>query len=129
MNLIPPVYAQTDGGAADSMFGNIDSPYSPSLGDLCASGPTLFFSNIIKLLIVAAGLFAFINLIIAGYLYIASSGDPKQTVVAWQKISLSLIGLVIMVISFTLAIIIGELLLDDPTAILSPTIYGPGTCD
>lgn len=123
--LIPviPVRAQS------SLFGDVDSPYAANLGDLCASGPTIFFGNIIKIMIVAAGLFAFINLIVAGFTYISSSGDPKATTAAWQKIYMSLIGLIIMVASFIAAILIGEILLGSPTAILAPTIYGPGQCN
>jgi hypothetical protein len=111
----------------NSIFGPITSPYK-GYEDLCASGPTVFLTNVVKLVIVAAGLFAFINLIIAGFGYISSSGDPKATTAAWQKIYMSLIGLIIMVASFAVAVLIGTLLLGDPSAILSPTIYGPGSC-
>lgn len=110
------------------IFGNVDSPYSSAYGDLCASGPTAFATNLIKLAFVAAGLFAFINLILAGFIYISSNGDPKKTASAMQKINMSLIGLVVMVASFALTAIMGQLLFGDATAILNPTIYGPGGC-
>lgn len=113
----------------NDIFGSITSPYPSAYGDLCNSGPTLLASNLIKLVFVGAGLFAFINFILAGFIYISSSGDPKKTAGAMQKITMSLIGLVIMVASFALAVILGQLLLGSPTAILSPVIYGPGTCN
>jgi hypothetical protein len=112
---------------ATNPFGNVKMPYVPEY-DLCGTGggPTLLVSNIIKIAMVGAGLFAFINLIIAGFLYVSSNGDPKKTAAAWQKIYMSLIGLLIMVASFALTIIISEILFGEPMAILSPTIYGPG---
>jgi len=115
-------------GSYTNPFGSIGLPENFGYEDLCNNGLTVFATNVIKIAIVAAGLFAFINFLLAGFLYISSSGEPKKTAAAMQKINMSLIGLVIMVASFALAVIVGQLLLGDPAAILSPTIYGPGIC-
>lgn len=84
-----------------------------------------FLNNIIKLLIVIAGLYAFINLILAGYQFMSAGGEPKEVEKAWAKIWQSLIGLLIIAGSFLLAAIFGWLLFKDPTAILVPKIYTP----
>lgn len=84
-----------------------------------------FGNNLLKLIIVGAGIFAFINIIIAGFTFLGASGDPKKTQQAWEKIYMSLIGLMFVAGSFVLAAIFGWLLFKDPTAILSPKIYGP----
>lgn len=105
-------------------FGPIDNPL-PNYGDLQTGGLLKFLSNFVNLFITVAGLFAFINLIIAGFQYISSGGDPKLTQAAWGKINMSLIGLVIIVGSFALAGIMGKILFGNWNAILSPQIVGP----
>jgi hypothetical protein len=113
--------------ATTSPFGAIDSPLkNTGYSDLAGGGLIMFISNIIKLVTIGAGLFAFINLIIAGFGYISAGNDAKKTTEAWAKIYMSLIGLIVIVSSYTLAAIIGWVLFKDPTAILSPKIYGPG---
>lgn len=84
-----------------------------------------FLNAVIKLLIVFAGLYAFLNLIIAGYGFMSAGGDPKAVEKAWAKIWQSLIGLLIIAGSFVLAAIFGWLLFGDVSAILYPVIYGP----
>jgi len=111
-------------------FGPITNPLptikTGGYGDLYQNGLMDFISNLVKLLIIGAGLFAFINLILAGLQYISSGGNPETTTKAWQQIYMSLIGLVIMVAAFAITAIIGIVLFKDPTAILNPKIYGPG---
>ncbi len=108
-----------------SPFGSITTPIT-GYKDLQGGGLIDFISNIVKLVTIGAGLFAFINLIIAGFIYISAGSDAKKTTEAWSKIYMSLIGLVVIVSSYALAGIIGMVVFKDPTAILSPKIYGPG---
>ncbi len=112
------------------VFGSITNPLQKistnGYGNLENDGLINFASNIIKTLIVGAGLFAFINLILAGLQYIGAGGNSDATSQAWSKIYMSLIGLVVMVAAFALAGIIGIVLFGDPTAVLQPKIYGPG---
>lgn len=84
-----------------------------------------FFNNVIRLLIVVGGLFAFLNLILAGYGFLSAGDDPKKMASAWQKIWQSIMGVLFILGSFVLAAIFGYLLFGDPTAILNPKIYGP----
>ena len=113
-----------------SLFGDITNPLEKmgtGYGDISSTkGLTYFISNIIKLVTVGAGLFAFINLIIAGFLYISAGSDAKKTAEAWSKIYMSLIGLVVIVASYAIAAVLGTIFFGNPNAILSPTIYGPG---
>ncbi|MBP9670680.1 hypothetical protein KBD75_04750, partial [Candidatus Woesebacteria bacterium] len=75
----------------------------------------------------AAGLFAFFNLMIAGFSYISSAGDEKKIMAATQSINMSLMGLVVMVGAAAVTGIVSYLLFGSATAILSPTIKGPGS--
>ena len=112
-----------------AIFGTINNPLPAGsyggIGDQ-ANGMMAFVSNVIKTLIVFAGIFAFVNLIIAGWQYLASNGDPKATAAAWSRIYMSIIGLVIMVASFVISAIMGQLLFGNPMFILNPRVYGPG---
>lgn len=114
-------------------FGKIENPLtkinpnSPYVGmEAEQSGLIVFISNILQLLAVAAGLFAFFNLIIAGFTYISAGSDSKKTSEAWSRIYMSLIGLLLIVGSYAIAAIIGVVFFGDPGFILNPKIYGPG---
>lgn len=110
------------------IFGKITppEPFATKYGGV-ETGLVGFLNNIIRLLIVVGGLFAFLNLILAGYGFLSAGDDPKKMASAWQKIWQSMMGLLFILGSFVLAAIFGYLLFGDPTAILNPKIYGPGT--
>ena len=85
-----------------------------------------FANNILKLLIIGGGVFAFVNVILAGYGFLGAGGDAKKVEQAWAKIWQSLIGLIFIGGSLVLAAIFGWLIFKDVTAILNPKVYGPG---
>jgi hypothetical protein len=89
-------------------------------------GIVLLLTNILRLAFAAAGIFAFINFIIAGYQYMSAGGDSKALAAAWSRIWQSLVGLLIIVLSFALASLIGYLMFGDANFILNPKVYGPG---
>lgn len=97
-----------------------------SYGDVSVGLPA-FISNVITIIFAAAGLFAFFNLMIAGFTYITSAGDTKKIEAATASINMSLIGLVVMVAAAAVTGIVSYLLFGSATAILSPQITGPGT--
>lgn len=109
---------------ASSIFGKVESPVG-AYGSVF-TGLVPFLNNILRLIFVIAGLYAFLNLIIAGFGFMTAGGDPKAIEKSWSRIWQSLIGLIIIVGSFLLAAILGYLLFGDATAILKPQIYGPG---
>jgi hypothetical protein len=125
--LVIPFPAKAENG--DSIIGDIQPPGWLEKHGETEIGPGFglinFFSNILRLVTIAAGLFGFINLLLAGFAFISAAGDPEKIKQAQTKIWQSLIGLIIIASSFTLAAIIGWLLFDNPTLIISPRIYGP----
>ena len=111
----------------DPFFGCISPPPGVSqYGSLKDQGLIFFANNVLKLIIVGAGIYAFLNIIIAGYGFLSAGGDTKKVEQAWNKIWQSLLGLAFVAGSFVLAAIFGWLIFKDPRAILSPQIYGPG---
>lgn len=115
----------------NNIFGEINLPETFKYGGLTGEGGVGggligFLNNIVRLLIIVGGLFAFFNLILAGYGFLSAGDDPKKMAGAWAKIWQSIMGLLFILGSFVLAAIFGYLLFGDPRAILKPTIYGPG---
>jgi len=113
------------------VIGKITTPDPlSSYGNLSNSpggGLVGFASNLIKLIMVLAGIWSFLNIIFAGFNYITQSTNPEAIANANKQIYMSLLGLVIIVCSFALAGIFGWLLFGNASAILVPRIYGPGT--
>lgn len=112
-----------------NIFQEIPNPLDrfPNSYGSVEEGLPAFLSNIFKTLAIAGGLFALFNIITAGIEFISSQGDPKSVEAAQNKIFMSLIGLVIIAASFSLAAITGKLLFGSYSAIISPVLYGPGS--
>lgn len=89
-------------------------------------GLMLFLTNILRVVFVVAGVYAFLNFIIAGFQYMSAAGDSKALSAAWDRIWQSFIGLIIIVASFALAALMGQILFGNPQFILNPVLYGPG---
>ncbi len=108
-------------------FGSISNPFSKLAPgrytgtegeDLVALA-----NNLIKFVIVLAGLYAFWNLILAGYMFMSAGGDAKAVGKAWEKIWQSVIGLLIVAGSYVLAGIFGYLIFGDASALITPRIF------
>lgn len=122
---IEKIFAQD----AKSIVGTVENPLPPAYRGITAAqggGLILLLTNILRLVFVAAGLFAFINLILAGFQFMSAGGDSKAIEKAMSKIWQSLIGLILVVGSFALAALFGYLLFGRADFILNPVIYGPG---
>ena len=115
-----PILAQ--GG---SFFGEIAPPPGVERYPRGPGGLIVFLNNLIKLLIVGAGLFALLNFVLAGYGFLSAGGDSQKIGQAGAKIWQSLIGLLIAAGSFVLAAVFGQLIFGRWDAIINPSIYGP----
>jgi len=111
--------------AVDNIVGTVKTQMPSAYQSVTGGGLILFLTNILRLVFVAAGVFAFINLIIAGFQYMTAGGDAKALSAAWGRIWQSLLGLILIVGSFALAALFGYVLFGDAGFILSPKIYGP----
>lgn len=114
------------------MFGQITNPFGPLgspvlAGSTNGSGIVVILNSLVKFVIVLAGLYTFWNIISAGYAFASAGGDPKAVAKAWEKIWLSLLGLLVVAGSFVLAVIFGYLIFGatNATILISPQIFGP----
>lgn len=125
--------AQGTGGDPD-IFGKVSPPpgiqaYNELAGGLPGSiGIVIFFSRLLRLATIAAGLFVLLNVIVAGYIYLSSSGDANAHTKARDQIMYSGIGLILIVVSYAAAILVGAIFFGNPEFIINPTICGPEGC-
>ncbi len=82
----------------------------------------LFLQLIFNILIVAGGIYAVFNFILAGYAFLSAGDDPKKIQGAWAKIWQTAIGLAFIAGSFLLAAIFGRLIFGDASSLLKPSI-------
>ena len=108
------------------IFGNISPPAALSkFNGPEGIGIGSLLNTLLKGMIVIAGIWTLLNLVLAGYGFLSAGDDPKKITGAWSKIWQSLLGLAIAAGAFTLAAIFGQLIFGDPTFILNPTIPTP----
>lgn len=115
---------QSGFGSSTNPFGTVTPPQGVSSyagGRL--TGLPIFINNILKILIVGAGIFTLFNLVIAGYGFLSAGDDPKKVAGAWAKIWQSLLGLAFSAGAFVLAAIFGKLIFNDYNAILQIKIF------
>lgn len=109
--------------ANDNPFGSIKAP--SGISNYASSPDTALgqlLNTVLRTLIVAAGIYALINLVLAGYAFMGAGDDAKKISGAWAKIWQTLLGLAVAAGAFVLAAIFGQLIFGDPTFILNPRI-------
>ncbi len=115
---------------ADSVFGEIKppAPVQETYGVLGDGNPgiTGFISDIIIFITIIGGLWFLINVVIGGLKIITAEGDSKKLSEFGTRLSMMVIGLILMVGAPLIAAIIGFLVFGDSMALLNPTIVGIG---
>ena len=112
-------------------FGSITAPagvsdFNAATGDAANGiGLFIFISAMIKISTVVAGLWVLYNFIQAGYMYIGAAGDSGTANKVKDKITMSVMGLVIIVAAYTVIAVLSFVLFGKPDYILNPTISGP----
>lgn len=117
--------------AANNPFGTIEKPpgvenFSSGAGAAPDEiGLLIFFSRMISLATIIAGLYVLFNFIMAGYLYINSSGDSSAHQKVKDNITNSVIGLIIIAMAYTLVAVLGLLFFGKADYFLNPTLPTP----
>lgn len=118
--LPPAISAQ-----GDSVFGQIEEPVGVAAYNSQAEGGIgllLFVSNAIKVISIVAGIWAMFNFIMAGFTYVTAAGDSGAMSKVGEKLSYSVMGLLLIVASYTIAGIVGLLVFGSATYIINPEI-------
>lgn len=110
--------------ATNPIIGEVNPPQGIKLLDNGLEGIPIFINMILKLLIAGAGIFAVINLVMAGYAFMSAGDDPKKVAGAWAKIWQTLMGLAFAAGAFVLAAIFGKILFGEYDALLQFKIFG-----
>jgi TRAP-type C4-dicarboxylate transport system permease small subunit len=71
-------------------------------------GLEVVFGNVVTLVLGLAGLVLFIMLIIGGFKYITSAGDPKATQAAGKTITAAILGLVLISLAYLILVFISR---------------------
>lgn len=113
---------------AQNPFGNIKIPQqleSKYPGGVEGGALGTILRTVLQALVVIAGVYAVINLVIAGFSFMSAGDDPKKVEGAWQKIWQTLLGLAFAAGAFVLAAIFGQLIFGDWRFLLQPEIPLP----
>jgi glucose uptake protein GlcU len=94
-----------------------DNPASGSLPGTSSSTFTQELGNIIKIVLVAAGLLAVAFIIWGGFMYITSRGNEELATEAKNIIRNAIIGLVVIILSYVIVVVIARALIIGPTAV------------
>lgn len=87
-------------------------------------GALFFLSRLIRFGAIVAGIFSMWNFVSAGFTYITGAGNTATHVVVRDKMTWSLVGIIVIVVAYTVAGIIGLVFFKDATYLLNPTIGG-----
>lgn len=111
------------------VFGRVEPPtgvtrFDQAAGGGDAIGLIVFISAGIRIFTIVAGLFVMLNLFLAGFEYI-TAGDSKAHTKVRERLTTSIIGLVIIVSAYTIIGLIGLVFFGNAGYIINPVITGP----
>jgi len=137
-SLSPPIVSATgpqcnlDGGSV--VIGRVIPPEGVSLYNALIPssagnkriGILLFISNALKFFAVICGLLVFFNILYAGYEYIVGAGKTDVHVKVRERLTWSVVGLILLIAAYMIAALIGLFIFGDPAFLLNPdlTKYG-----
>ena len=105
-------------------FGSVELP--GGVKEKFGTDPGLAIGKLLQtfiwILIIGAGIYSLLNVIIAGYDFMSAGDDSKKVSGAWAKIWQTLLGLAVSAGAFVLAAIFGQLVFGDWTFIINPKI-------
>lgn len=124
---MPTPVPQSNSGS--DIFGTIKAPQGVAEYNAAAGGNgiglLIFLSRIIQFIFVIGGIIVVYNFISAGFIYLTSEGDSKAHEKVKNQITYSVIGLLILLLSFAFASLLGALFFGNATFFINPVITGP----
>jgi hypothetical protein len=129
-----PSFIKASGPDPDDPFGVVLAPDGVrqintdiflATGDADGIGIFIFLSRILQLITVVAGLIILFNFISSGYTYLTAEGNPKAHETVRNRITFSVIGILIIVSAYTITGLLGLIFFGDASYILNPKIVPP----
>lgn len=119
------------GGVGSDVIGRVDPPMSVRIFNNQAGGSEatvgvgilVFFNRIVLLVTIVAGIFVMFNFIRAGWMFLLAGDNTKATGEVKDLLTYSVIGLVIIAVTYTIAGLIGLIFFGDAGFILNPQLY------
>lgn len=114
----------------DDIIGQVSPPPGVAAYDTAAGGVGLFLfiSTLIRLATIVAGIWVLFNFILAGYTYITAQGNSKANEDVKNQLTYSVIGIVVIVVSYIAVGLLGLLFFGRADFFLQPEICGPQGC-
>ena len=115
------------------MFGRIINPFNTLAPGVTAyqnasgGGLIVILSNLSKLIIVIAGIYTLLNIILAGIGFMGAGGDPKVMQRSQERIYRSIMGLIVVAGSYIIAGVVGYIIFGQEhwNLLISPIIFSP----
>lgn len=123
-----PISSAQAANPVDATIGSIDTP--PGVTEQIAKsglGPNdvaIFFllSSLIKVANVVAGIWVAFNIVFAAFNYLGGQGSADSHKKVRDKLTMSVLGLFLLAVSYAVVAVISKLLFGDAGYILNPTL-------
>jgi hypothetical protein len=127
MNVEVASYRLSGDCGGSAVFGRVSEPKGLAKFNWASETPDRigiisFASLLLNLAAIIAGIWVMFNFIFAGWLYIISEGDAGTHAKVNEKITFSVIGILVIVAAYTIAGVLSLLFFGDALFILSPTL-------
>ena len=97
LSIVKPVYAAAWSGTC------VEGDVATIKGFEC------LFKNLLQVIAYAAGICFFIMFIVGGFKYLTAGGDPKKAAVASSTLTLSIVGLIGVIVSWLIILLIQKI--------------------
>lgn len=121
------LYADPEQPCGSAIIGGVEPPTAISAINTQSGsdiGIIFFLSRAINFANIVAGILVMLNFVISGFLYVTGAGNASNMAKINQRMLWSVVGILMIVGSYTLAAIFGLVFYGDPTFIITPTLTG-----
>lgn len=120
-------YLPVHAGTVDTTIGSIDVPPGVDKQIAKAGAGTdiaifFFLSSLLKIANVVAGVWIMFNFVLAAFHYLSGQGSSDAHKKVRDKITMSVVGIFLLVLAYAATAIVSLLLFGDATYVLNPTI-------
>lgn len=127
--VVPHLGAHISASSVEDTIGPIDAPpgvdYQNARAGLTDPNDVaifFFLSNLLKVVNVIAGVWVAFNIVLAAFNYLSGQGSPDAHKKVRDKLTMSVVGLFILVIAYAAVAMLSMLFFGDASYILRPTL-------